>query len=189
MSQTPEALLGPTLMQSPLRRSLLLLLAVLVLAIAAPSGADGAQVVPDSVLTLRVAARDNLTFTVEVANPSDRPAIFESVGLYFLPGGKDEAPQRLGVLAAGQVAQGSGWQNAGEVVTVAPHQTLKMQLNSYCLDEHRKGPTPGTTYYLATQRIPTSLKSALQEAARTKGQSGVWQVRAARPTALLGDQP
>ena len=101
------------------------------LCIAAPAGATD-RLVPDSAARLRIVSRSALTFSIEVTNPSDEPTRFDAVGLYFLPDGS--GPQRLGVASA------------PAATTIPPHGTLALTLQTYCLDEHRAGPSETTHY-------------------------------------------
>jgi hypothetical protein len=154
---------------------------VLALTISTGANADEARrLVPDSPLTLRVVERSGEQFTVDVTNPTADVATFNQVGLYFVPAGPPEdSPQRLGVVEGDSVAR------------LAPHETLRVTFQAYCLDEHRGGPQEKTHYVLAGRRMPTDLANALAGAAHGGHdvQRAVWNVRAHDPTKLIGDSP
>jgi hypothetical protein len=154
-------------------------LGVLALTVSTSANADESRrLVPDSPVTLRIAQRSGEEFVVEVTNPTDEVATFNRIGLYFVPvGPPDDSPQRLGVVDGDSVAR------------VAPHETLRVTFNAYCLDAHREGPKPTTQYTLASRRMPTDLTNALAGAAHNTRdpQRAVWDVRAHNPTKLIGD--
>jgi len=155
------------------------ILGVLALSISTGANADEARrLVPDSSVTLRIVERNGEEFVVEVTNPTAEIATFNRVGLYFVPSGPpDDSPQRLGVVEGDQVAR------------LAPHETMRTNLTTYCLDEHRGSPKEKTHYTLASRRMPTELSNALAGAAHQgrNVQNAVWQVRAHDPTKLIGD--
>jgi hypothetical protein len=142
---------------------------------------------------MRIVSRTDDTFVVDVTNPSNEPAPFDSVGLYFVPdsAGRGEPPQRLGVVGAAKRVMPNGERLAlPEAFKLAPHQTLRVvEMTAYCLDEYREGPTVKSTYHLASKRMPTALLEALAVAAQntTRPQAAVWTTRAAMPVALLGE--
>ncbi len=159
-----------------MRTLAIFLFALVAVCVALPASAAD-RLVPDSAARLRIVSRSALTFVVEVTNSSDDPTRFDAVGLYFLPDGSE--PQRLGVI------------NAPDVATLAPHTSITLTLQTYCLDEHRAGPTDATHYQLASRRMPTALTSALAVAARGTApqnvQQTVWRIRETMPVTLIGD--
>jgi hypothetical protein len=164
-----------------MRTSIVAFLGVLALTVSASANADEAsRLVPDSSVTLRVVERSGESFTVDVTNPTADVATFNRVGLYFVPAGPPEdSPQRLGVVDGNDVAR------------LAPHETIRVTLQGYCIDEHRGAPQPKTHYVLASRRMPTDLTNALAGAAHQTNnpQRAIWQVRAQSPTKLIGDSP
>jgi hypothetical protein len=123
---------------------------------------------------MRIVSRSALTFSVEVTNPSDEPTRFDAVGLYFVPDGS--GPQRLGVASA------------PSATVIPPHATIAMTLETYCLDEHRAGPSETAHYELASRRMPTALTNALAGAAHAPNvQHAIWRIRESMPTPLIGD--
>jgi hypothetical protein len=190
----------------------IVLFAFAALTLATPAFAEP---VPDSALQMRVLSRDGETFVVEVANRSDNLAHFDGIGLYFIPTA-EEAPQRLGVVASGQIETQGTWKDAPSIVDVAPHQTIKVKLDSYCLDQQRESPKATVSYHLASRRMPAELMIALAGSARTiastgydpelKGssnqnarrvtspaqvssltQAAIWRIRTAMPMPLQGE--
>ena len=132
---------------------------MVAVAIASPVAADDATWVPDSGLQLQIVRRDSEDFSVVVTNPSDSPQRFDPVGLYFIPTSTSrETPQRLGVVT-------------GDPLAVASHQSIRVVLPAFCLDEHRQGPT-NEHYVLARRRMPKTLTEALAGAARTVAAQG-----------------
>lgn len=162
-----------------MRNSIIAVIGVLALTVSTGANADEARrLVPDSPVTLRIVERSGEEFTVEVTNPTADVASFNRVGLYFVPvGPPDDSPQRLGVVEGDQITR------------LAPHETLRVDLTTYCLDEHRGSPQPKTGYVLASRRMPTELSNALAGAAHggRDVQRAVWSVRAHDPTKLIGD--
>jgi hypothetical protein len=185
--------------------ALLLLLATLVFAL--PAGADvvgAGGPVPGSPLQLQIVHREFETFTVDVTNPTDAPVSFNAVGLYFVP--TDTAqnePQRLAVVTNNNTQLG-------------PHQSQRITLEAFCIDNNRGAPLPTTGYHLAG-RLPTALTTMLAQAAdtierlgydpkvathapqrsrsdvtaaeiRVATQTAVWRVRAANPVRLVGER-
>ena len=160
-----------------MRKSMIAFLGVLALAVTTGANADeGARLVPDSAVTLRIVDRQGDDFVVDVTNPTDDVATFNRVGLYFVPtSAPDESPQRLGVV------------DGNDVSRIAPHATTRFTLTGYCLDEHRPGPGKAS-YVLANRRMPTSLTNALANAAKTRDpQRAIWEVRAKTAVPLIGD--
>jgi len=164
-----------------MRTSIALLVGVVALTISAAANADEERrLVPDSAVTLRIVERNGEELAVEVTNPTADVATFNRVGLYFVPvGPPGDSPQRLGVV------------EGDEVTSVAPHQTIRVTLQGYCLDEHRSSPDAKTHYTLASRRMPTDLTHALAGAAHhtSDPQRAIWRVRAQSPTKLIGDSP
>ena len=182
-----------------------------LLTLAAPANAAD---VPDSAVQLRILSRAAMIISIEVTNPSDNVARFDSIGLYFIPDASAEEPQRLGVVSAGRVATADGrWVAATDIIDVAPHASIRVELTTYCLDVKREAPPSTMGYHLASRRMPTALSTALAGAARTvaslgydpegarpdahldragsvsaETQKAVWRVRAAIPVPLLGDR-
>lgn len=155
-------------------------LGALVLTLPAANADEARRLVPDSAVTLRIVERDGERFVVDVTNPTTDVATFNQVGLYFVPlAPADESPQRLGVVEGDSVAR------------LAPHETLRVTLQAYCLDEHRPGPETKAHYALASRRMPTDLTHALAGAAHASRnpQRAVWDVRAHDATKLIGDSP
>jgi hypothetical protein len=156
---------------SHMRSLTVLLFAILMLLVAAPAGATDS--LPDSVVHLRILARDGETFSVEVTNPSDDVARFDAIGLYFLPETNPKQPQqesqRLGIVSAAQVSMADGsFVNAkDDGLDVAPHRSITLKLTTYCIDAKRSGPTALTKYHLANRRMPSALTRALAGAAQT----------------------
>ncbi len=178
-------------------RILAVLLFTLTLSVTAPARA--ADRVPDSAVQLRIVSRDSVSFVVEVTNPLDDVARFDGIGLYFVPDTASDE-QRLGVVAAGQIAKaGGGWVDAADVTSIDPHKSIRLKLTTYCLDEQRAAPEQSTSFHLASRRMPTALTIALAGAARTVAslpktndrydatQQAVWRVRTSMPVALIGD--
>jgi hypothetical protein len=140
----------------------------LLMTFALPVSADAFRSVPDSPVQLQIVRRDGETFLVDISNPSDVAATFDAVGLYFVPElSKSEAlAQRLGVVTPGQTStNGTEWRDAGNVLQLAPHQSVLVKLTSYCLDSQRRSPTDKTQYHLANTRMPASLNSELARVA------------------------
>ena len=164
-----------------MRTSIVAFLGVLAVTVSATANADEERrLVPDSSVTMRVVERSGEQFVVDVTNPTADAATFNRVGLYFVPAGPpDDSPQRLGVVDGNDVAR------------LAPHETIRVTLQAYCIDEHRGGPQPKTHYVLASRRMPTDLTNALAGAAHQTNnpQRAIWQVRAQSPTKLIGDSP
>ena len=161
-----------------MRKSIAVFLGVMALTVSAGANADEARrLVPDSSVTLRVVERHGEEFVVEVTNPTTEIASFNRVGLYFVPlGPPDDSPQRLGVVEGDRITR------------LAPHETLRVDLTTYCLDEHRGSPKDKTQYVLAGRRMPTDLANALAGAAHDRDvQRAVWRVSAERHTPLVGD--
>jgi hypothetical protein len=152
------------------------LFGVLALSVSMGANADERKLVPDSSVTLRIVERHGEEFTVEVSNPTSEVATFNRVGLYFVPvGPPDDSPQRLGVVE-------------GDVARLAPHETVRVDLTAYCIDEHRASPGAKSQYTLASRRMPTDLTNALAGAAHGRDvQRAIWLVRAHDPTKLIGD--
>jgi hypothetical protein len=151
---------------------------VLALSISTGANADEARrLVPDSPVTLRIVHRSGEHFRVEVTNPTADVATFNRVGLYFVPlGPPEDSPQRLGVV------------DGSEVARLGPHETISVELDTYCLDHQRHSPQEKTQYALASRRMPSDLTNALANAAHDRDvQRAVWNVRAQNPTKLIGD--
>ncbi len=159
-----------------MRSLTVLLFALLTLLLAAPAGA--ADSLPDSVVHMRILAREGETFSVEVTNPSDDVARFDAIGLYFLPETNpkqpDQEPQRLGIVSSAQVAMADGTfiDAKDDVLDIAPHRSMTLKLTAYCIDAKRSGPTGATKYHLANRRMPSALTRALAGAARTVANLG-----------------
>jgi hypothetical protein len=161
-------------------RTITILFGLLLLTLATVAGADEGRVyVPGSSVTLHVVERQGESFVVDVTNATDAAASFDRIGLYFVPIGNEDPPQRLGV-TEGLAA-----------VQIAPHATTRLTLAAHCLDEHRGGPKEKSVYHLAGRRMPTALTTALAGAAaqNQSPQRAIWRVRAQMPTALIGDVP
>ncbi len=150
-------------------RILTVLILALVMTFALPVSADVPSV-PGSLVQLEIVRRTDETFVVAITNPSDVTASFDPVGLYFVPepSKSDDLPQRLGVVSPGQTStNGTEWKDAGNVLQVAPHQSVLVKLASYCLDSQRKSPTDKTQYHLASTRMPANLNGELARVAWT----------------------
>jgi hypothetical protein len=132
----------------------------------------------------------NGAMSVEVSNPSSAPADFNSQGLYFVPEeNANNAPQRLG--AVGHPA-----------ISVPAGKSVKLQLDVYCIDSHRRSPKSGDKFHLAGTRMPQSLSNDIAKetrkaadqhggyaapAAKSSIQSEVWKQRDKKWLKLEGE--
>lgn len=104
--------------------------------------------------------------TVEVKNDSQQPQTFEARGLYFVPNGNAEnAPQRVGAVGPFEVKEGQKWTRR-EQLEVQPGQTVRLKLDTFCLDSHRSSPGKGQGYGVAKERLPEQLMKANEAAAK-----------------------
>jgi hypothetical protein len=104
---------------------------------------------------------------VEVRNPTQGPEAFEARGLYFVPrGNAQSAPQRVGAVGPFDAKEGQTWRRMNKLV-VEPGQTVRLKLQTFCLDSHRGSPGKGQGYKVARERLPKDLTSA-NEAAATR---------------------
>jgi hypothetical protein len=104
--------------------------------------------------------------TVEVKNDSQQPQTFEARGLYFVPNGNAEnAPQRVGAVGPFEVKEGQKWTRK-EQLEVQPGQTVRLKLDTFCLDSHRSSPGKGQGYGIAKERLPEQLMKANESAAK-----------------------
>jgi hypothetical protein len=78
----------------------------------------------------------------------------------------------------------SAWVSAPATLSVAPHQTIKLRLTSFCLDEHRDG--PAGRYHVAAKRLPPRLLAALTPT-EMHNQVAVWRIRETMMISLEGD--
>lgn len=122
-----------------------------------------------SPFALRIVAYDGSTngvLTVDVRNAADKPAVFTPQGLFFVPEvDPDEAPQRLGAVGTLTVIKDASIERH-ERITVAPGQTVRAQLDVYCIDSHRASPTSSTPFRLGKSRLPKQLVQQNETAAK-----------------------
>src|SRR6476469_2996170 len=132
--------------------------AVLALGLAGQAFAEGrpAAIPPiksePSVLKMNVIGYQggsNGELTVEVLNPTTSPSVFNAQGLYFIPEeNANNAPQRLGAVGPIRVHQGDNWE-AKETLSVPPSGSVRVKLDVYCIDSHRRAPQTGDKFHLA----------------------------------------
>jgi hypothetical protein len=132
----------------------------------------------------------NGAMSVEISNPSSAPANFNSQGLYFVPEETaNNAPQRLGAVGHPAIAVPAG-------------KSVKLQLDVYCIDSHRRSPKSGDKFHLANTRMPQSLSNDIANetrkaadahggyaapAAKSSIQSEVWKQRDKKWLKLEGE--
>jgi hypothetical protein len=153
-----------------------LILSVILLAVTTPAHGGGGAFGPVPAVdgkknTLQIRQLD---FTggatgqvvVEVRNQSQQPQTFEARGLYFVPNGNAQsAPQRVGAAGPFEVQEGQGWQRKDQL-QVQPGQTVKLKLQTFCLDSHRGSPGKGQGYKVARDRLPQDLTGEIEGGAR-----------------------
>jgi hypothetical protein len=120
--------------------------------------------IPDSGLQMRMVRYDGHTngqIEVEVRNPTDRALEFVARGLYFVPNGSaDSAPQRVGAVGPFQAQLDKGWEQLDHL-SVAPHATVRLKIDVYCIDSHRASPSPATGFHVARDRVPKPMADAI----------------------------
>lgn len=111
----------------------------------------------------------NGTMTVEVRNTRPSAIEFVADGLYFVPGGDpDHAPQRLGAVGPYQ-AKGQ----RHERLAIAPGETVRADLDVYCIDSQRPSPSSSTPFSIAKERMPAKLHRAIvREATEASAATG-----------------
>jgi len=141
---------------------------------------------------------------VEVRNQGQHPQTFEARGLYFVPNGDAQsAPQRVGAAGPFEVKDAQGWQRKDQL-QIQPGQTVKLKLQTFCLDSHRGSPGKGQGYKVARDRLPKDLTGEIEVGAqriiRAKGgyskapaatgdiQSHVWSSRNKKWIKLEGER-
>jgi len=139
---------------------------------------------------------------VEVRNTGKTSQDFQARGLYFVPNGNAQsAPQREGAAGPFEVQQGQGWQRRDRLA-IAPGQTVKLKLQTFCLDSHRGSPGKGQGFRVAKDRLPREMTSEIEggaqriirakagKAAEATGdiQSHVWSTRNKKWIKLEGER-
>jgi hypothetical protein len=137
---------------------------------------------------------------VEVRNAGHQAQTFQARGLYFVPqGDAQSAPQRVGAAGPFEVNQGNGWQRKTEL-QIQPGQTVRLKLQTFCLDSHRGSPGKGQGFKVARERLPkhltTEIESGAQKILKAKApaaangdiQSHVWNSRNKKWIKLEGER-
>ena len=102
---------------------------------------------------------------VDVKNDGQQPQTFEARGVYFVPKGNAEsAPQRVGAVGPFSVKEDQKWVNK-QRLEIQPGQTVRLKLETFCLDSHRGAPGQGQGYGVAKQRLPEQLMKDNESAA------------------------
>lgn len=121
-------------------------------------------------LQLRVLKYDgevNGLLTVQVRNPSSHAASFTARGLYFVPDGDpDRAPQRLGAVGPMQIGE-----DREDQIRVPAGGTVEVELDVFCVDDHREAPTSQTAFTLARHRMPAELTRTIDHETRAAAKS------------------
>ncbi|MFN0247105.1 MAG: hypothetical protein ACKV2T_09355 [Kofleriaceae bacterium] len=165
--------------------------------------------VPDSKLQIRAVEYDgstNGTLKVQLKNTEKTALKFAATGLYFVPeGDPDQAPQRLGAVGPMQLASSAANKEL-QSIEVPAGQTVEVALDVFCIDSHRKSPSPVNVFNVGAKRIPKELAAKIESSAdkavsaeRAKGaraprpaaksaiQSEVWKSRDAKWIELDGE--
>jgi hypothetical protein len=165
--------------------------------------------VPDSKLQIRAVEYDgstNGTLKVQLKNTEKTPLKFAATGLYFVPeGDPDKAPQRLGAVGPMQLASSAASKEL-QAIEVPAGQTIEVALDVFCIDSHRKSPSPANVFNVGAMRMPKELAAKIESSAdkavsaeRAKGasaprpaaksaiQSEVWKSRDAKWIELDGE--
>jgi hypothetical protein len=138
---------------------------------------------------------------VDVRNAGQHAQTFHAKGLYFVPkGDAQSAPQRVGAAGPFEVKQGQSWRHKTELL-IQPGQTVRLKLQTFCLDSHRGSPGKGQGYSIANKRLPkqltTEIETGAQRLIRAKGapaaatddiQSHVWKSRDKKWIKLEGER-
>jgi hypothetical protein len=104
--------------------------------------------------------------TVEVKNDGQQPQTFQARGLYFVPNGNAEnAPQRVGAVGPFEVKESQKWIRR-EQLLIQPGQTVRLKLDTFCLDSHRGSPGKAQGFGVAKERLPEQLMKANESAAK-----------------------
>jgi hypothetical protein len=110
----------------------------------------------------------NGRMVVDVKNSGKRSAAFSAKGVYFVPEGDPEkAPQRLGAAGPIMVVDGAGNEKQyREQLVVRPGQTVRVQLEVFCIDSHRSSPSNSTRFKVARKLLPEKLRREINAGAR-----------------------
>jgi hypothetical protein len=126
--------------------------------------------VPDSKLQIRAVEYDgsvNGKLIVQVKNTTKDAQKFSASGLYFVPGGDpDTAPQRLGAVGPMQLASDAAHKELTEL-SVAPGDTVEVQLDVFCIDSHRSAPGPSNKFDVGAKRMPKELAQTIERSTDT----------------------
>lgn len=118
--------------------------------------------------------------TVEVKNDGQHPQTFRARGLYFVPQGSAEsAPQRVGAVGPFAVKEGQKWVRK-EQMEIAAGQTVRLKLETFCLDSHRGAPGHGQGYGVAKKRLPEQLMKENESAAKDALKASSGNINAAK---------
>ena len=144
----------------------------------------------------------NGELSIEVHNPTANFAEFDAQGLYFVPDENvDSAPQRVGAVGPVQVLESGAWRRK-EKIAVPPSGSVKLKLDVYCIDSHRRSPHTGDRFQVATARMPRALSNEIAQKTRAAAaplgsydappakaaiQSEVWSTRDKRWQKLEGE--
>jgi len=129
---------------------------------------------------------------VDVKNVGRTSERFVADGLFFVPtGDPEQAPQRQGAAGPFQELQNGKAGKHQEVTTLAPGETKRLSLATFCIDSHRGSPGPTTQFTVAKDRLPKRLRQEMQVSnqrilhenggdvskAKPAIQSNMWNVR------------
>jgi len=118
--------------------------------------------------------------TVEVKNDGQQPQTFQARGLYFVPNGNAEnAPQRVGAVGPFTVKEGQRWVRK-EQLDVPAGKTVRLRLETFCLDSHRSSPGQGQGYGVAKKRLPEQLMKENESAAHDAIKASSGNINAAK---------
>ena len=90
-----------------------------------------------------------------------------------------------------------------DAMQIQPQQTVRMELDVFCIDSHRASPTSKTQFSIASERLPPKLRSKIEKGtralmkskrasraigARRAVQSHIWNTRDADWEVLQGER-
>ena len=91
----------------------------------------------------------NGKMVIDIMNEGSAEEEFVAKGIYFVPKGNPEtAPQRLGAAGPFQAKVSGQWQQR-DAMAIPPRQTVRMELDVFCIDSHRASPTSKTKFTMA----------------------------------------
>lgn len=130
-------------------------------------------------LTIQVVGFTRGVIKAKVTNTSVKAVEFSPWGLYFIPSGTRSVQRMAQYGSMSFTNLATGEVESGRTTLIEPGQQVLVRLNVYCIDPRLSYPPNGSSFNVASHRLPGEYRRLVSEDARGGGgiQASFWEMR------------